>query len=598
MTVTISRPTPQGVNHPTFHPPPFDHGLSIPGLYEYHAKHSPEHPVFSHADPATGALRDITFAEAWSSIRAVADVVSARLSRRPGLEDTPSCDGAHCTDGRTVVGVLALSDAVSYVYILVALMGLGYTAFPLSTTDNAEAVAHLLEVEGVTRLFVSEDAEMQAVALEAKELLNEKGIVLELLPMVVPEEYASATPHDERWKEFGRVVDDEPALILHSTGSTGFPKPITMTGRALVNAANVACYGEIDLAGKRIAAHTNPLFHATGICTLTYPLSCGLVFCVFPPVRPPVVPTPANYLSAWQACKCDIMFCVPVFIEGLARNSDGVEALKALDYVMFAGAPMAKSIGNMLVSEGVHLVSVWGSTEVGVATKILPCSPMPKDSWEYVEFSPHIKFYMKPQEGFDSVFEPIHVTTDTSFPHVVNTEVDGQPAWAMGDMLERHPTEPGWWKILGRMDDQIVLSTGGMVSIIDRARFPTVYWSRASRHAESMLTEEPTIRSAIVFGHGHIEPGILIEPAAEQRGEDLRKTMRPALDRVNASLERQSQIRPHMILFTSRGKPLLRTVKDTVRRGVCIKLYAEEIEALYMAESDESPENRAFRGRM
>lgn len=36
----------------------------------------------------------------------------------------------------------------------------------------------------------------------------------------------------------------------------------------------------------------------------------------------------------------------------------------------------------------------------------------------------------------------------------------------MGDLLEQHPTKPTLWKVLGRQDDQIVFSTGRMVSIV------------------------------------------------------------------------------------------------------------------------------------
>src|SRR5712672_1000355 len=45
-------------------------------------------------------------------------------------------------------------------------------------------------------------------------------------------------------------------------------------------------------------------------------------------------------------------------------------------------------------------------------------------------------------------------------PVVTNTRVDGRNAYATSDLLEPHPTKPGLWKIFGRKDDQIMLSTG------------------------------------------------------------------------------------------------------------------------------------------
>ena len=38
--------------------------------------------------------------------------------------------------------------------------------------------------------------------------------------------------------------------------------------------------------------------------------------------------------------------------------------------------------------------------------------------------------------------------------------VDGKPGYATGDLLQEHPTQKGLYKIYGRVDEQIILSTG------------------------------------------------------------------------------------------------------------------------------------------
>jgi hypothetical protein len=45
-------------------------------------------------------------------------------------------------------------------------------------------------------------------------------------------------------------------------------------------------------------------------------------------------------------------------------------------------------------------------------------------------------------------------------PVVINTQIDGQDAYATSDLLVPHPTKSGLWKIYGRKDDQIMLSSG------------------------------------------------------------------------------------------------------------------------------------------
>jgi hypothetical protein len=52
-------------------------------------------------------------------------------------------------------------------------------------------------------------------------------------------------------------------------------------------------------------------------------------------------------------------------------------------------------------------------------------------------------------------------------PNVINTTVDGMEGYATSDLLLPHPTRPGWWKVFGRVDDQIMHNTGEKVSIED-----------------------------------------------------------------------------------------------------------------------------------
>ena len=40
---------------------------------------------------------------------------------------------------------------------------------------------------------------------------------------------------------------------------------------------------------------------------------------------------------------------------------------------------------------------------------------------------------------------------------------DGKDAYATNDILEPHPTRPGFYKYHGRLDDQIILSNGEKV---------------------------------------------------------------------------------------------------------------------------------------
>ena len=46
---------------------------------------------------------------------------------------------------------------------------------------------------------------------------------------------------------------------------------------------------------------------------------------------------------------------------------------------------------------------------------------------------------------------------------MTNTKVDGADAYATSDLVVPHPTKKGYYKIVGRSDDQIMHSTGEKV---------------------------------------------------------------------------------------------------------------------------------------
>jgi hypothetical protein len=52
-------------------------------------------------------------------------------------------------------------------------------------------------------------------------------------------------------------------------------------------------------------------------------------------------------------------------------------------------------------------------------------------------------------------------------PHVLNTTVDGRQGYATSDLIVRHPTESDRYCIYGRVDDQLALSTGEKVTLVD-----------------------------------------------------------------------------------------------------------------------------------
>ena len=149
---------------------------------------------------------------------------------------------------------------------------------------------------------------------------------------------------------------------------------------------------------------------------------------------------------------------------------------------------MNKTLGDALVKAGVTMHPFWGSTEVGPATMFIPKDTPSADEWEYFKMSRHIEFVMQPQgQGLEGLYEPIVIPTEICFPHVTNSELDGRAVYAIGDLLERHPTDPSRWRAYGRKDDQLVLSTGENVNPVPIGTSCAVFSFKVVAHEVAVL---------------------------------------------------------------------------------------------------------------
>ena len=50
--------------------------------------------------------------------------------------------------------------------------------------------------------------------------------------------------------------------------------------------------------------------------------------------------------------------------------------------------------------------------------------------------------------------------TEMYRPSVINTIINSREAYATSDLVTPHPTKPGYYRCVGRTDDQIMHSTG------------------------------------------------------------------------------------------------------------------------------------------
>jgi thioester reductase-like protein/acyl-CoA synthetase (AMP-forming)/AMP-acid ligase II len=375
-----------------------------------------------------------------------------------------------------------------------------------------------------------------------------------------------------------RPSENDVLFYLHSSGSTGFPKPIPIGNLTAIHwCTTPSIAGLIDVPVHiRINAASLPSFHTLGInFQLFVPIASLSSVSIYPPtslldpLAAPVIPNSQNILDSVLKTKSNAMIVVPAFLEQWAFSPSAVDVLKTLEYLAYGGGPLAPQMGNALVNAGVKISCGYGATEIGIVTYSVR-KQVDQKLWEWLRFGPNCKVRWVPQG--DDTYECQVLSTPTYQLSVENLpDVKG---YATSDLFIKHPTVEGLWKIVGRIDDVLVLSSGEKT---------------VPAPMESKISANPYVNGAVMFGRGRNQVGILIEPRAGCEVDvDDHKQLAEFRNRVWSEVEEANQEAPafsrifkEMILVTRSDKPMLRAGKGTVNKKATVKLYEEEIDTLY-----------------
>ncbi|KAI0337721.1 acetyl-CoA synthetase-like protein [Trametopsis cervina] len=558
-------------DHPAPKLPPLDGSLTvIPGFVDFHATHNPQHPwvLFPSFEDPTQPIT-FTFSELAKATHRVAHRV------RPGRKGE---------DGE-VVALLIHTDAILYSALIQGLIRAGIVPLPLSPRNSVQAITNLLEKTGAHRLILSPS--LAAVATAAQSELASTGFKLEVEDLlsihdVFPtirsgaESTLEEGPYPERTTKHS---PDETILILHSSGSTGLPKPIYETQKIMVQWASNGFTVESRKRPIRGASGALPSFHTMGISLqMLDPLATGQWVGLFTPQDPlpPPIPTPEKVLDLARVTKCNSITSVPTFIEIWAQSEEALKFLANLKVLGFSGGPLSPSTGDKLVKAGVFIQSIYGSTEGGIgASGAFDFEQWGKtpDEWIWITFNPKMSKARFVPEG-DSTFELQFLTCDAHQPAIEN--LPDTKGYATSDLFEPHPTKKGLWKIVGRKDDVIVLGTGEKIVPIPQ---------------EGHLVSNSIVAGAVMFGREKMQPGVLVEPHPahvvdpldEAAVVNFRNKIWPIVQEANTDAPSFARIYKEMILISDPARPLPRAAKGTIIRKQALALYDKEIEDLLSA---------------
>ncbi|KAJ7355604.1 L-aminoadipate-semialdehyde dehydrogenase [Mycena albidolilacea] len=547
-------------------PVPLYKAKSLTQLLAIRAHEQPDYPAVHTGIPEEDnsvVLRTLTYSQVQKAVDRLAWHYSA-------LGLTPRVQPGELPPPR-VIAVFTTS-AIDESFLELALAKLGLAALLLSVNNSVPAVAHLCRLTNSTHLIYSEKFTKEAQ--EAQAILKSQDYDLTLVPDKRFPLWGEGGVDSAKFNPFPAILTpeqekDRPAVILHSSGSTGFPKPVFVTHYGLV--ANIA------INQNKPGFSTLPVYHGYGHFAIFRCMYSTQPITLFPPHLPL---TSANICAVLKASppvkQC---FAVPYVIKLLGETPEGVTALASFDLVGYAGAAVPDDLGTRLVAAGVNLFSIYGTTETGGLLNSERDMTTDKD-WNWLRAKGMILDYLVMEPRGDNTFEA--VVKDGYPPKIESNRPDG--SYATKDLFLRHPERNNWYKYIGRLDDTLVQTLGEKTNPV-----PIELAIRGN---------SPYVAEAIVFGAGKPQTGCLILPsdlAKDLSNAEIMEKIWPVVEQANAQAPTHSRILPEMIEILPYGTQIPIATKMSILRPACYTKFKDIIEGVYARFEQEGDEGSKLR---
>lgn len=310
----------------------------------------------------------------------------------------------------------------------------------------------------------------------------------------------------------GEEIDDEVALVVSTSGTTGTPKGAMLTPAALIASA-LATHDRLGGPGTWLLAL--PTHHIAGIQVLVRSLQAGTV-----PVELDVsagfdvteLPTAVAQLGSGR---CYTALVATQLAKALL-DSEATAALSELDAVLLGGGPAPRPVLEGAAAAGIEVVRTYGSSETSGGCVY---DGVPLDGVQ-----------VRLDDGAETGEGRIAIggaTLAKGYRNPPEPDPFAEPGWFHTDDLGVFD-EAGRLVVLGRVDEAI--STGGLTVL--------------PAPVEAVLSRHPAVADCAVFGVPDDRLGervvaavVLVAGAVEPGVEDIKAYLSQSLDSTAAPRE-------------------------------------------------------------
>ncbi|KAF9772866.1 hypothetical protein IL306_009409 [Fusarium sp. DS 682] len=356
---------------------------------------------------------------------------------------------------------------------------------------------------------------------------------------------AASAPDYPYTKTYDEAMRDT-FCILHTSGTTGLPKPIYLSN---------------GLLATMDAARTLPPFQGDNGARPWATFIMG-----------PVGVHPDMNLLASLADhgKIDIWHFMPVYVNELGQHPEVLQKFRSSKFIGAGGGPVSAELAAK-VNEVVRVHNLFGTTEGLFMGDML----VDKEDFLWVSFHPYAGFeYTEIEKG---LFEQRAVKNEHWALHqgIFHTFPDVEE-FNLKDLFIKHPTKPNLWLYMGRSNDIICLEDAQKLSPIE---------------TENMICAHPDVKGCVMIGNGQKFACLMVElkdetPRDPETIRKLKENLGDIIEKADQNQLLRGYLRRDYIIFADPKRPLPRTEKGTISRRAALKLYEKEIDDFYSTKGE------------
>ncbi|KAL9551294.1 hypothetical protein MBANPS3_004319 [Mucor bainieri] len=487
-----------------------------------------------------------------------------------------ACKYAYAVMDVDVVSFIG-DHSICYMIVMLALLKLRIPMFAISPRNSEAAVVDLLK-KTESKLLITE-SKYRSIGEAASAHIADVNLMV-ISPLDIDNLVKQPlNPHFQEFLnfEFSDGDIDKTVVIIHSSGTTSFPKPVRFSNNYIFHAINafeilINSNEKLDsLTSDDVLLPITPLFHTFGLFAIFSATTYGgsVVFLEKLPA------SQEEIFKAFMDNNVTMFAAPPIVYEQMAhhlKQTNDFAAAQRLKYAITGGAALKKEIFEWFHGNSVNVRLMYGSTE---SNTIMACD-LDQNSKNYGA----LRMFQRDDQGkpygtfeINDKSEPhikhlyIHAGSPMLGSHVAN-RMDG--GYSTQDLFIESAEFPGYYTYIGRRDDTLVMENGEKTNPLPM---------------EATIRQSPMIEQVAVIGHGRQCTAALIQLNANlakcSSSEEIYKAVYDAVKEANTECPNHSKIFPQMVKILPSDQELPTTAKGTIMRKKAEMVYHDIVEKLY-----------------